>query len=654
MKVQSVTSQSSDYKQNNKQVNITPSFKAGGLGTTLGSLGFIMQKIEDGGFLASFLIQDTIGMTAPRASAAFLRDKEVTGEYNIQEGFEVLGREGLTGPCMMAVAPIMFALCAKFGRSTGINSQLIKRFGDSLKNIVTDSNFDKSLLKEKDKFKQEFYKVNIKEMLTNTLGEKNVSDDAVNHIMGLLAKYENVPRDANLPKNILGLRDKGKYKKQKLAEITDYINDKKYKTTDDLSSLNRINVCDKTFGIDEALISMIKYSDDAIRLNKNLSNLDEVKAENIKNSALTKRLFTNIATMFTTLGVLSVLPKLYIKSDISPGARTAQQLREKNLTLESDISQDENVKIDENKNINFKSKNPNKSLLAKIGESISGIVDKDFFAKELEYKGHNFTNTLMEVLSIFGLLAPRGVKAYQRAQVDDTGRKDLTELYEIFIRDLTSSLAVVFAVPMLTRATISVYENKSGFVLLQKDRTMSKKSRFLDLINPYSKTHVLTNSEIKALYNGVDSSEKMMNFCRYIDKNGGDLAKILSKSDFAEEFFKNTDLKLEELEKLNKKEKNAKIISFFDKFANDSKLEKQSINDSITKLMKGNALAKKNKILSFARGLNSLPGIIATFCISPYILGWVIPQLTYANTRRIHEKAEKRRLAEGAKIDKAV
>ena len=62
---------------------------------------------------------------------------------------------------------------------------------------------------------------------------------------------------------------------------------------------------------------------------------------------------------------------------------------------------------------------------------------------------------------------------------------------------------------------------------------------------------------------------------------------------------------------------------------------------------------KKNKILSFARGLNSIPGLIATFFISPYILGWAIPQLTYANTRRIHEKAEKERQAKKASINTA-
>ena len=57
---------------------------------------------------------------------------------------------------------------------------------------------------------------------------------------------------------------------------------------------------------------------------------------------------------------------------------------------------------------------------------------------------------------------------------------------------------------------------------------------------------------------------------------------------------------------------------------------------------------KDNKILAFARGLNSAPAAIATFLISPYLLGWFIPRLTYANTRRLHEKAEQERAAKAA------
>ena len=40
-----------------------------------------------------------------------------------------------------------------------------------------------------------------------------------------------------------------------------------------------------------------------------------------------------------------------------------------------------------------------------------------------------------------------------------------------------------------------------------------------------------------------------------------------------------------------------------------------------------------------------MPGLLTTFCISPYLLGWFIPRLTYKNTRRIHEKQDREREA---------
>ena len=59
-------------------------------------------------------------------------------------------------------------------------------------------------------------------------------------------------------------------------------------------------------------------------------------------------------------------------------------------------------------------------------------------------------------------------------------------------------------------------------------------------------------------------------------------------------------------------------------------------------MMQGSELkAKGNKLLSFVKGLNSMPAFITTFAISPIILGWFIPRMTYANTRRIHAKKER-------------
>ena len=113
MNIQNQSNKNSQYFEQNK-----PVFKSAAI---LNASGNLMQSIENGGFLASFLIQDGFGMTLPRSVAGFLRDKEVTGHYNMQEGFEVVGREGLTGPSMMAVAPLMLLLAAKFGKTTSVN-----------------------------------------------------------------------------------------------------------------------------------------------------------------------------------------------------------------------------------------------------------------------------------------------------------------------------------------------------------------------------------------------------------------------------------------------------------------------------------------------------------------------------------------------------
>ena len=76
------------------------------------------------------------------------------------------------------------------------------------------------------------------------------------------------------------------------------------------------------------------------------------------------------------------------------------------------------AKTDENsnnENIAFKGKN---NLIEKLGKAVEKN-NKDFVSSELEYNGHNFTNTLMAGLSLFGLITPRCMRAYSRAQVDE-------------------------------------------------------------------------------------------------------------------------------------------------------------------------------------------------------------------------------------------
>ena len=388
-------------KQHNTEYS--PAFK-GGVDSFLNKSGWLMNKIENGGFLVLFLIQDFLGMTLPRTCAGFLRDKEVTGEYNIQEGFEVLGREALTGPCMMAVAPLSLWLASKtFGQSTSTNTELIKRYGNSLKEMVSSPDFDKELLKDSLKFKQEFYKRNIENILKQTLDNPSKEEIAssTEYIMKQLKNYENIPEDAQL-KKIMG---KSQYRNERLQKIVSHINSLKYNTSSDLDMLQKVKFGAfgekdaKVFDTKKAFEGLIKYSNDAIQFNKHLDKLDTTVAESLKHNMLGKRILMNISMVAATLGVLSVLPKLYLRSNTAPGARKQSQVQEDSI----------------NENVSFKGKN---SFVEKLGKAIEKNK-KDFVSSELEYNGHNFTNTLMAGLSIFGLITPRCMRAYSRAQVDE-------------------------------------------------------------------------------------------------------------------------------------------------------------------------------------------------------------------------------------------
>ena len=77
--VQENNSNNNDLRSKKTQeIPCTTSFKGAG---ALNIVGSFMNGIEKQGFLASFLVQDVLGMTLPRTYTAFHRDKEVTGKY---------------------------------------------------------------------------------------------------------------------------------------------------------------------------------------------------------------------------------------------------------------------------------------------------------------------------------------------------------------------------------------------------------------------------------------------------------------------------------------------------------------------------------------------------------------------------------------------
>ena len=593
-------------KRNIKAQN--PSFKSSMM-PVWGATGSIMQWIESKGYFISFLIQDGLGMTAPRVWTGFQRDKEITGKYNKQEGLEVLGREGMTGPFIVGVAPAVLALSGTFCKSTNTNTRLIKRFGESLKQMVKSPDFDNAIKKDKDKFKNEFYKRNLETIYKNS-----------------------VPNDKNFKETVADLMkdfevfDTGKDKKTRnaaLGRITEKINSKITETSSDLYNINKLYVGEgeskKAFGMGEALLALKDFGNDAIKNNKNSETLDEVAAENIKNNFATKRLAVNVGNVAITLAGLSYLPKLYAKSDVSPGAAALEHAK-----------QHQHDKENKQNDVAFKGKGINSDgFFSKLGKLITKYTPEKM-QELLEYTGYNFSKTTFALLATLGLLLPRGKRAWERAQIDENGKRDMTEINEILLRDTVSSLSVVFAVPMLTKMIVRSYEDKSGFVLTNK--ASEGKNNFhkaMDLMNPYSDLEVLSVADLDSIYGNIDSKKKFSNFAEFVDKKGGDLEKIISKSDNASLAFNEKSFTLDSIKNLSRTEKNEKIKKLFENGISD---------EVISKVMKGSGEIKHNKIAKMARGLNSLPGFISTVIISPILLGVLIPMLTYHNTRKANAK----------------
>ena len=568
-----------------------------------------MQGIENKGYAISFLIQDGLGMTLPRTLTGFNRDKEVTGELNYKEGLEVLGREGMTGPFMMSVAPIMLWLTGKFCKSAGTNTRLIKIVGNNFKRMLENPTFDKSIKNNKEAFKNEFIKYNVEKFYKESIPEDKNAEETINYI---LKEW-----------NKLNSKDKAT-RTEGLKNINNKLNEKMVSESSKLKNICKLTMDidgkKHTYSSDDFIKAINGFANDAIENNPNFKDIGVKEAENIKNNFAAKRLGFNILTAGSMLGGLSVLPKIYAYNTVAPGAQHLVQNNEEETT--------------DNQNVSFKGKGINSDgFVSKIGNFLTKKVP-EWVQREFEYNGYNFTASLMAGLSLFGLLAPRCKRAYDRALVDENGKKDMTEINEILLRDTISSLGVVYTVPILQKGIVSYCENRKGFILTNR-ASMGKSSfkKFIDAINPYSDLTLFSNTELQALYGNIDSKAKMVNFAKFIEENKGDLAGILKYSQNAKEVFNEKTFTLDSLKGQTLAEKNKKIITFFENMK-DTKETK----DLITKLMNDNGLGKKSSISKMARGLNSVPGFISTVLISPILLGWLIPKLTYHNTRKKHAK----------------
>ena len=586
---------SSDNTNCPKAKKNSSSFK--GLGhTALNASGGLMQAIENGGFAASFLIQDGLGMLTPRAITGFNRDREETGKINVKEGVEVLLRESITGPVMMATPFIVLGLlAATVGRSTFTNTNLIKRMGKVFKNTVSQ---------KPENLKHAFYSNTVEKLSQETLGGK-LSEESSKKIVDKLQEMDRLEsaKDISRKERKAGLS-------RLSGEIVEELNNSVKSNTSNFFEVNKVKLDGRDFDSKQTIDAMRAYAKDFSKTPGEIPDPDK-----LMNKSIANRFITNIVTLASTMLAMFNIPKIYAFNKVPPGCHDTNYVNEENGSkiLNKNIAQDSkkeeasDAQVKDNKNVSFKGMYDKfgKVLAEKMPEKINHLF---------EFNGANFTPALMTGMSVCGLLVPRGAKAISRAPLKLDGEKDNTELHEVLIRDTASTFGVIYAVPVLSNLLVKSYEGKSGFVLRRGNS-------------------VLSSADLKQIYGDLDSPQKMQNFCKFISENNGDLRKVLGSLDNAEGM-----LQLKQYASDTKEVANNKIKASVEALK----------SEDVTKLLESHKPAKNgmNKMLAKARNLNSVPGLVATMVLSPIILGVLIPKLTYRLTKKAHEEEKARKSPE--------
>ena len=626
---------------NNKQNQNNPKFK--GLGSAImNGAGWTMNSIENGGFVASFLIQDTLGMTVPRTREGLYRDRDKKNlkfkDMNFKEAGEVFIREFLSGPLMMFTPFIVFALTKKFiGKSTFTNTGLLKKMGKNFTEVVKNKVSGESVkgLKEK------FYRKSIKNMVSHTTPEASAqkTNDVVNTIYGHVEKLDSLEAKVKTAK---GLSFKDKFlnmfrkksdkvvsEKQKIqneiantkSNIANEFNNFHAENSTNLEYANKIKLDNETYNSENAITAMRSYASDILK-NKKAEDITEQTAKQFEKTSMAKRIFSTVVASLATIGSTSIVPSLYaILNPVPPSAldNSCDNPTHKHDEKEAQkVAQPQQQPANKNGNVQFKGN----------------------ILKQLQFDGNQLTPILMTTLAAGGLVAPRIHTAIKRAPIDkETGKKDLIEVPEIITRDVTSTVAVTCGVPVLTKAMVNLYEKSTGFVLTNgSHKKTSIFKKVLDTINPLSSIGPFSNKDIKEIYGNVDNKAKLTNFAQFIDKNDGNLFKVFKTLKNGKSTFAGTVADFDIISKLDNKSANAKIMEVIANNFDDKKVKT---------LMEAAKPGKPNGMLKRARGLNSLPRGINTLVLVPAFLGIILPKMVYGITAKNRKKSEMAKTPKG-------
>ena len=633
MSVKSVQLTTADSKRGYEQKNRRSSnVSFGNMGNPVITL---MDAIDRGGFAASFIMQDFLGMAGPRVLTGMYRNHDKTGQLNWDFAKKEGTREILSGPSAFIIPAFLMAGIKRLsGSANNVPVDFINGLGETFKNYAKDN---VTALGDAAVAKHGFYENVFKNMLatsTNNLLQGDELDATAKTFADKLINAEKAPKKG-FWKHLTGKRVEGSAQDLQHDLLKEFVDiRKKYLGADSdkvVAEYTGQNGKKIASSFKSVVGHMNDYANDAIKtVNKKFKDVKNIQPESVEKfvETLSKRrsgtrFLSNISMWLAVVGFYTIIPKLYnhVTKGRDPGLDgLGVQEQNVNKTANPTFSKD-NSGNKEEKADNVVKADPSFTglggAMAKVGKTVTNNKALKGISDGFEFDGATMSMPAMLTL-LFGFCLPPRLKHAQSS----TDRK------EILFRDVTSFLSILFGAKLLTRGFSDVFAKTSGLALNTKPQNHNESifKKIWHYVYPSGGVQVLDDTRIRANYSNVASYKDGINdMFRFVDNNGGNVGKMLNID---------KDIKSAATTILGKTpDKNMKlndIIKAFDK-AKDTDAYKTIIKKLADE---SNTLVKK------AKTYNSLFGFASTIFLVPALMIWISKHCEKMTKQRIAEQKE--------------
>lgn len=592
----------------------------------------VMDAIDKGGFAASFIAQDGIGMVAPRIYEGLNRNRQ-TDENGKKTGplnWEFARREGireiLSGPSAFLIPLGILTIIKKAsGTANNVHVDHINVLGKNFSDFAVKN---PTQLKNPAEFKKGYY-AQVFENIFNNSTDKNFNvKEKAQHFADKLVEAET--KRANKDR-----KGAGKIQSELIEEYMKIRKQFASPSSDELGVILKSEEKNKTVSsnIKRIIQSLSDYSGDALaKTNKYISSQSGHTAEELaKDGSLAKyvknfnlhragtRVLSNFGMWGAVVAFYTLIPKLYnmgLKHD--PGLKGLESEDKADNTEPKTKVKDENKK---GKDVAFKG-----NFASGIG---SNAVKDGFLGKlfnKFEFNGASMSVPGMLTLLFGFCLPPRYINA-----------KSDKEKKEIVVRDVSSFTAILFAAKAMARGFSDAFAKISGLALNVKpeDHNKSILHKVKNYFTAGAGIDVLTSEQITSKYSNIEDYKEGINgFFNFLEENGGDVKKVLN------------------IDK-NVKTQAEKIMTDFGggKSLKDATLEE--IHTAFKKAKGSDALeniytvfkSKDNRFINRAKTFNSAFGFASTLVLVPMFMMWLARYCESMTKKAIAKEKEQKALA---------